>query len=107
MTLYRYSAIDGEGRLVNGELEAPGHEIAVDQLNASGYLPVEVAALDAAGPRDRAAEPRRPQAPRSARNRIRPADLTLFTRKLASILQAGLDLDRGIEMADRQSTRMN
>src|SRR3546814_13669600 len=88
MTLYRYSAIDGEGRLVNGELEAPGHEIAVDQLNASGYLPVEVAALDAAAPRARAAEPRPPQPPRSAPNRIRPAALPLFTLHRATTLPA-------------------
>lgn len=95
MTLYRYSAIDAKGRTVTGELEAASPQAVADQLNGAGYLPIE--AVPQSGTRGAAG--RIPTTSGRSGPRIPAGDLALLTRKLATILQAGLDLERGLQMA--------
>lgn len=96
MVQFSYRALDGDGRLVSGRLEAASHQAVIDHLNASGLLPVEAAEgaralpdLTVLGQRKRA--------------RIPSAQLVLFTRKLAAVVQAGLDLDKALEIAGQAS----
>src|SRR5262249_59923915 len=98
MALFHYRAIDAEGRLVSGSLDAADQAAVVDHLNANGLLPIE-AATGASPPPSRSL----PIAQRRARHRISSTELVLFTRKLASVVQAGLDLDKGLEVAGSAS----
>lgn len=92
MALYRYRAIDADGRVQSGELEAADRDAAVDRLRAGGLLPV--AAAEAGG------APLRLPASGVARGaRIPQKQLAFFTRKLATVIQAGLDLDKALEIA--------
>ena len=93
MTVFRYRAFDSEGLLQSGELEATDQGAAIDQLQALGLLPVAAVAFD--GPASRAGT-----RPGLARGRgIPQKQIALFTRKLATVIQAGLDLDKGLEIA--------
>ncbi|WP_119459643.1 type II secretion system F family protein [Rhodospirillaceae bacterium SYSU D60014] len=93
MVVYRYRAFDSEGLLQTGELEASDQSAAVDQLQALGLLPVAAVAFD--GPASRTgATPGNPRG-----RRVPQKQIALFTRKLATVIQAGLELDKGLEIA--------
>lgn len=96
MVQFSYRAIDGDGRLVSGSVEAASQQAAVERLHAGGLLPVE-AVEGAAGLPDLAVLGQRRRA------RIPAAQLVLFTRKLATVVQAGLDLDKALEIAGEAS----
>lgn len=96
MTQFSYRALDGDGRLISGRLEATSHQAVIDHLNASGLLPVEAA--EGAG-----SMPVLAMLGGRARRRIPQSHLVLFTRKLAAVVQAGLDLDKALEIAGQAS----
>jgi general secretion pathway protein F len=97
MTLFRYKAITGAGEVVEGELNAADQRDAVNQLHEMGYTPVRA---------DRA---RAEQTARRRRN-ILTMELTsgrasqvkravLFVQDLATLLTAGVALDRALELS--------
>jgi general secretion pathway protein F len=96
MAQFSYRALDGDGRLVSGRLEAASHQAVIDHLSASGLLPVEAAEGPGAMPAFAVPAGR-------ARRRIPQGHLVLFTRKLAAVVQAGLDLDKALEIAGQAS----
>lgn len=96
MAQFSYRALDGDGRLVSGRVEAASHQAVIDHLNASGLLPVEAAEGGGAMPALAVPGGR-------ARRRIPQGQLVLFTRKLAAVVQAGLDLDKALGIAGQAS----
>src|SRR5215472_13344426 len=92
MTLYRYEAVAASGELISGEIEAAGEDALVDRLQAEGHTPIRVESTAGAG-QGRAAVRRRAGGAR------RSANLALLTQQLATLLHAGLSLDRALEVA--------
>ncbi len=96
MTTFAYRATTSEGRLVEGVLEADAEAIVVASLRKQGYIPLEVEA--GTGTTRSARRGWSLRLPRlSLRGRVRGRDLMLFTRELATLLRAGMPLDRSLQ----------
>lgn len=99
MTLYYYKAINAEGELLKGELDARDQESLVERLHALNQTPLHI--------EDAAVAARRG----GRRRRFRkPFDLTRFSRDMSILINAGLPLDQALEMlaesADEQSQKV-
>ena len=96
MALYRYKAVNTAGDVAAGELDAANEAEIVDRLRDQGLMPMQVvaAAGDRVGAAQRPAERRRWFASR----RVTRDHLLAFTRELATLLRAGLPLDRALEI---------
>jgi general secretion pathway protein F len=79
---YRYRAATAEGRFVEGMLQAPSRETALEALHRQRLYPVAVDEADPGRTKGR-------RSPSSARTA-----LTLWARNAATLLGAGLPLDR-------------
>src|SRR3954469_7550794 len=107
MPLYRYKAVNGAGATVQGEYDASQERAVVEWLRESALMPLKVelarggrstatVASGAAGTVTR----------RSwfASKKITQEQLLNFTRELATLLKAGLPLDRALEILINLST---
>jgi general secretion pathway protein F len=98
MALYRYKAVNAAGDVAAGELDAANEGEIVDRLRDQGLMPMRVEA--ALGGRSASvpatASPRKPGwfAPRS----VTRDNVLALTRELATLLRAGLPLDRALEV---------
>ena len=92
MSLYRYKAVSGSGAVVEGEMEARSQSAAIEGLRARDLLPIRA---DEVG-----ADPAARWLSRDlfARRRVTRRNIALLTRELATLLRAGLALDRALEI---------
>jgi general secretion pathway protein F len=97
MALFRYRAVNAAGDVAAGELDAANEAEIVDRLRDQGLMPMKVEAalagkaVSAAGPAARR--------PRWFESRTVTRDQVLgITRELATLLRAGLPLDRALEI---------
>ncbi|HNH17882.1 type II secretion system inner membrane protein GspF [Zoogloea sp.] len=97
MTAFRYRALDAAGKETAGVLEADTGKAARGLLRERGLFPLEVASVSQGG------------GARSARRRLKDADLTLLTRQWATLLASGLTVEQAlaalIEQAETDATR--
>jgi general secretion pathway protein F len=104
MPVFRYKAVNASGDVAVGELDAANEAEIVDRLRDQGLLPMQVAraAVGAAG--GVAAGAAAAGGGRAARRRwFEPKTVTrdhllAVTRELATLLRAGLPLDRALEI---------
>jgi general secretion pathway protein F len=96
MALYRYKAVNPAGDIAAGELDAANESEIVDRLRDQGLMPMQVVAAT----RDRSAAAAKPAQKRSwfAPRRVTRDHVLAFTRELATLLHAGLPLDRALEI---------
>jgi general secretion pathway protein F len=97
MALYRYRAVNAAGDVAAGELDAANEAEIVDRLRDQGLMPMRVEAASGARPASvPAASPRKPGwfAPRT----VSRDNVLALTRELATLLRAGLPLDRALEV---------
>ena len=97
MPLYSYRAVSAAGDVSSGELEAANESEIVDRLRDQGLLPMQIAqSLGRAAAGEPAARPARQSwfAPR----RVTRENVLGITRELATLLRAGLTLDRSLEL---------
>ncbi|MHB1237393.1 MAG: type II secretion system F family protein, partial [Gallionella sp.] len=103
MPAFRYEAVDATGASQKGVVNADSARTARSELRAQGLVPISVAAiatqLDGSG-----------LAKRSAfGDRLSTIELALFTRQLASLLEASLPLEQAftalLEQAERTYVR--
>lgn len=98
MPLFSYRAVSASGDVSSGELEAANESEIVDRLRDQGLMPMQIAqalgAAKASGARGKAA--------RGARwfqgRRVTHDHVLAITRELATLLRAGLPLDRALEL---------
>jgi general secretion pathway protein F len=97
MEAYRYEALDATGRTVNGVIQADTPRQARAQLRAQGLLP---SSIDQVRVREQVQLP--------WTRSISPAELSLLTRQLATLLAAGLTVEQSltalIEAADEPAS---
>jgi general secretion pathway protein F len=94
MPSYRYRAMTASGSIVTGVLDAPSEPAAIAEIRNRGQYPIEAKHGEGAAPRwqnIRAAD-LLPQ------KRVSPRGLVVATQELAALLQAGLELDRSLEI---------
>jgi general secretion pathway protein F len=95
MPLYRYKAVSTAGELSTGEMEAATEAETVVRLRDQGLMPMQVSVASGA-----AKGPLQAKAPRRSMfesKRVKPDQLMAVTRELATLLRAGLPLDRALE----------
>jgi len=94
MAFYQYKAVTPAGEVQEGVLEAASHSGAVARLQEMGFIPIraEEANTARAGP---AAAGRRSIFERRG---VSENDVAVITRELATLLKAGLPLDRSTEI---------
>jgi len=101
MPTYYYRAKKGPKEIVDGVIEAPSLDVAIDKVNAMGYLPIEVKeggrpAAEEEGPVIR-------EAPAALGQRVRSRDITVFSRQLATLIKSGVPILRALYIIAEQS----
>ena len=116
MPKYSYIALDARGQESVGSIEASNTNDAVGQLRQSGYFPTSVHEEGkepaAAKAKKNTAVAKTPakgsKAPaikagaRTANKSVKPKILMIFTRQLATLIDAGLPLLRGLQVLEKQ-----
>ena len=104
MAKFKYTAIDAQGKTVAGRIEAPNEANARAKLG-SQRLMITSLSQEGEGMASMVTGLRGKKAGRSGR--VRNELLTIFTRQLATLLQAGLPLLRALEILHRQERNAN
>jgi general secretion pathway protein F len=81
---YRYRASDVDGRMVEGVVQAPTRVIALEELRRQRLVPVDIAPLGTGGSAVQ-------------RRQGRAQALAVWARTVATLLEAGMPLDRALE----------
>ncbi len=90
MAVFSYVASTMDGAMVEGVIEAPSLDIAIDRLKNTGVIPIKVAAP-------------RQSLGRKISLRSSKGDLLTFTTELSVLLSAGLPLDRSLNVLSETS----
>ena len=92
MPLYRYKAVTPAGEAQEGEMDGLAQTAVVDRLQAMGLIPIRI---DETSARPGGAGPGLGW---FRKNRITQGDVAIFTQEIATLLKAGLPLDRCLEI---------
>jgi type IV pilus assembly protein PilC len=110
MPRFHYVALDARGQESSGVIDAGSQTEAVAQLRQSGYFPKSVTD-ESKAPKSKAAKAPKASAARKEikinipfleRKTIKPRVLMIFTRQLATLIDAGLPLLRGLTVLAKQ-----
>jgi type IV pilus assembly protein PilC len=111
MTAYSYAAIDPQGRETTGTLHVADQAEALKRIKEMGFFPVRITEISR-GPLSPAARARRHASrmglisragtTRTSVRRMRHKTVTLFTRQLATLLEAGMPLLRSLRLLQEQ-----
>jgi len=113
MPRYAYVALDARGQESTGLVEARSSNEAIGQLRQAGYFPTSVYEEGKGGPDGKvsragakAARVARPRTKISIvlfqRNKVKPKIMMIFTRQLATLIDSGLPLLRGLNVLAKQ-----
>jgi type IV pilus assembly protein PilC len=92
MSTYVFKAMDLTGAKASGEVEAESKQIVADQLKQRGLIVLDIADKHASK-----------QITLSFMNRIKPADLTILTRQLATMVNSGMTILRALYVLEAQT----
>ncbi len=116
MAKFRYKAVDSQGKEVLSTVEADSQSAAIEKIRAMKLTPKAIGQMredasdaTAAAPAKRAAKPKKSanmtiKTPKFLRGGVKTKDLMVFTRQLATLVDAGLPLLRGLRVLHRQAT---
>jgi len=93
MTSYKYEAVNRAGETVSGKLEAEGQNIVVEKLRGMGLMAVDIKELKQSS-----------FAQLKMKSKVKLGDLSLFSRQMAAMLNAGIPLTRALFTLSRQVT---
>jgi type IV pilus assembly protein PilC len=115
MARFTYIALDSRGQESTGLVEASTTNEAIGELRRAGYFPTHVYEEGAAAPAaTKTARPKTKAAPRTERKAggmnivlfqrktVKPKVLMIFTRQLATLIDSGLPLLRGLNVLAKQ-----
>ncbi|HUQ48401.1 MAG TPA: type II secretion system F family protein [Gemmatimonadaceae bacterium] len=89
---YRYRAADASGRVIEGDLQSQSRRSAIEDLRRQSLFPVDVSEIGAIE-----------QSHKAERSSLADA-LAVWTRTLATMLSAGLPLERALSFASGESS---
>ena len=101
MPAYNYIAMDAKGREQKGKINAPNEEAVANELRRKGMFPTSIRAAV----KTKAAKTKRSGGMNInlGSSNINRKDLTIVTRQLAILLDAGLPLIRSLHTLERQA----
>jgi len=107
MANFQYIALDAKGEQTTGTVQAGAEADAVAQLRAQGLYPTQViqegkGKLSVAGKKAAAKARGKRKARGKTGGRIKPKILMIFTRQLATLIDSGLPLLRGLTVLGKQ-----
>lgn len=109
MATYTYQALNASGKTQKGTVEAASSEEAIQRIKAQGYYPTSVQAQkDKKGAKDKGAKAesttkkKKKKGGGFAIGSVKPKHLTLFTRQLSTLQDAGLPLLRSLQILESQ-----
>jgi len=118
MPSYVYTALNAQGQEVSDTLEAGNEQEAIAALRQAGYYPTSVLAAGKAAKAAKASRGKTAKAPAAKgaglkkeikidipfleRKTIKPKALMIFTRQLATLIDSGLPLLRGLNVLGKQ-----
>ena len=108
MANFQYSALDAKGEQTSGVLSANSEAEAVQQLRAQGLYPTQIQE-EGKGKKGKAAPSKakgKAGAKKSSKSavggRVKPKNLMIFTRQLATLIDSGLPLLRSLTVLEKQ-----
>lgn len=105
MSNFAYEAVDAGGSRSTGTLDVIDQSEALRRIKEMGLFPTMVRRATAAPLRARTAPIRKTrQLQLLTQGRIKPAQLTVFTRQLATLVNVGMPLLRGLRLLHEQET---
>lgn len=99
MTLYRYRALQADGNLIDGSLEAQGRHDAFGQLESRGWTPVSLMESAATAPSEGSGF----SWPWKSK-KVSFRELENFTRMLSNLLAAGVPLSRALVILYKEAS---
>jgi type IV pilus assembly protein PilC len=114
MPRFSYVALDSRGQESTGLVDASSTNEAIGQLRQAGYFPTSISEAGMAVGAEKAAAPSPAKTPRATRvprsknlvlfqrKSVKPKTLMIFTRQLATLIDAGLPLLRGLNVLAKQ-----
>lgn len=111
MPQFQFTAADAKGEQMSGTIESTSEAEAIQQLRSQGYYPLQVveAGKGKLAPSKKGAAAKKAKAPGGAKKakattggRIKPKILMIFTRQLATLIDSGLPLLRGLTVLSKQ-----
>ncbi len=100
MSRFRYKAVNGAGEVQEGELDAASEGEAVRQLQSMGLLPIRAEEAKASSLKDLLSIDIG-----LSRRGLSRREVMLFTRELATLLDAGIELERAFDILQLLSER--
>ena len=121
MPKFNYVAMDSRGKETKGTLEVANQNEAISRLKEMGYFPTKVIEADKSKEKpDKKAKGATADAKGKKKGgfniniripglggKVKPKVLTTFTRQLATLMDAGLPLLRGLRVLERQEKNPN
>jgi type IV pilus assembly protein PilC len=119
---FSYVAMDSRGKETKGTLDVANQNEAIGRLKEMGYFPTKVVQVDAS--KDKGAAKAKAPAGGGGKGgkkglsanlsikipglsgRVKPKILTIFTRQLATLVDAGLPLLRGLRVLEKQERNL-
>jgi general secretion pathway protein F len=103
MALFNYKAVRPNGEVLEGEMEAADEAALVGALQLDGLIPIKISMAGKGGLLSSLF--------RKKPRQVKPEQILHFTRELATLLEAGMTLDRGLQILielsdDEQLVRM-
>src|SRR5438876_9410415 len=117
MPKFNYVAMDSRGKETKGTLEVPNQNAAIGRLKEMGFFPTKVVEADKGKEKgDKGKGDKRAPAAKGEKKKgininlkipgfggkVKSKVLTTFTRQLATLVDAGLPLLRGMRVLERQ-----
>ena len=108
MPTFAYEALNAAGKQQKGTIEANDNEDAIQRIKTQGYFPTSVreqkgkksaAAEDATGTKKKK---KKKGGSSFSIGKVKPKQLTVFTRQLSTLQDAGLPLLRSLQILEQQ-----
>jgi general secretion pathway protein F len=93
--IYKYRAKKGPQGVEEGRIEAETEKEAIEKLSSMGYVPVRIEIFKQ--------DTMRPPVATAALGRIKPREVTIFSRELASLIKSGLPILNAMTIILEQS----
>lgn len=108
MVNFQYSALDAKGEQVNGVIPANSESEAIQQLRATGLYPTQIQE-EGKEKKSKGTAPTKGKKKAKAKSsrgnlggRVKPKNLMIFTRQLATLIDSGLPLLRSLTVLEKQ-----